>query len=752
MNKQSGQYNFRVTKGPAKGPSKECVAMTSQMKTATTGEFSGETVLGIATVKLPMQHREEARRKRKSGGKHQMAACCACKKKRKKCDGKYPRCSNCLRLGHECTIIYPPTGREIQRDYLERLETNVRELEEKLQSGDWHKSSSEACLSSSASESPYEEPPYPARYPPTANKSKDLTQEVGFISLGAAGEPCYIGETSAYSIAKVISSSINCFPLSVNTFMDKTNASPIFELPFKFPSLETASDLLVCYKKSVHCQYPFLDWPFIENCFDLVVKKKSHGHVPIFFIFMIFAISSQIQDASNSNAYSSYTKSYYMKAFECVGLVIESVNIYTVQAFLLMSVFAQKMPDGVPGWQASGLAIRTAVVLGLHRKSYHRKNQPVTNEQRLLQDLKSRIFWSAYGIERINGLILGRPFSISDIDIDAPFPLETPETRVGCYVVKLRRIQSSICTFIYKPIPLVDQQEDVDATRVEILLELNEWLSTFPYKDNAVSTFETNNWSLISYHNSVLLLLRPIILEVAKLKEESPKRHLEWFKVFTESASAVCINYKNMHLKRKLSYTWSAMHCCFVSGISFLFCLWLDRSLKVLKWKRKSLVYETISACQTILYVLAERWGSASIFRDSFERLSTIVKTCIDSENDMEPHNTMNDILTSGIFVDGSIGIDSYLTGKQFKQKFRHRGSIGGKTDGLSMSTTTSSLYTTATIATPATSAAAADTGREPMDSGSDNLDSLWEFLDTTGDKYLRDLFNEMEDSISMNG
>lgn len=750
MDKKSGQYNFRLAKVPGRGTEGTQIKMSDQVaskrsETASVGtdeENQGMTVLKLSAEKTSRylhHYKDEVHRKRKSGGKHQMAACCSCKKKRKKCDGKYPVCSNCLRLGQECTMIYPPTGREIRRDYLEKLENSVKDLERKLERAEYQKGSSDVCLSSS-SESPYEEPDSPARYPPTVNKSKDLTQEVGFISLGAAGEPCYIGETSAYSLAKVISSSLNCFPVSVNTRMDRTNASPIFELPFKFPSLETATELLMCYKKTVHCQYPFLDWPFVENCFELVVKEKKHGNVPTFFIFMIFAISSQIQDATSNSAYSSYTKSYYLKAFECVGQVIESVNLYTVQAFLLMSVFSQKMPDGVPGWQASGLAIRTAVVLGLHRKSYHRKNQPVTNEQRLLQDLKSRIFWSAYGIERINGLILGRPFSISDIDIDAPFPLETPETKVGCYVVKLRRIQSSICTFIYKPIPLVDKHEDVDATRVEILLELNEWLSTFPYKDNAVSTFETNNWSLISYHNSVLLLLRPTILEVAKLKEESPKRHLEWFKVFTESASAVCINYKNMHLKRKLSYTWSAMHCCFVSGISFLFCIWLDRSLKVLRWKRKSLVYETISACQTILYVLAERWESASIFRDSFERLSTIVKTCIDSADDPtdEQHNSMNDILTSGVFVDGSIGIDSYLTGKQFKQKFRHRGSIGGETDGLSL--------------TPTTTMASSSSAFMGVDGISDgNLDSLWEFLDTTGDKYLRDLFNEMEDSINLN-
>lgn len=671
------------------------------------------------------------KRRRRSGGKHQMAACCSCKKRRKKCDGCYPVCSSCKRLGTECTMIYPPTGKEIKRDYLERLETSVRELESKLQRTSPEILNSSESMISNSPLSSVDGTASPMRYPPALNKHKDLVEDIGFISLSAAGDSYYIGETSAYSIAKVISSSINCYPSTPSSKRKNSISSPRFELPFRFPSIETATGLFLCYKKSVQCQYPFLDWKFAEKCFDIVMEEKKHDEVASFFIFMIFAIASQIQDSTNNNRHSSYTKSYYKKSFETVGGILASVNLYTVQAYLLMAVFSQKMPDGISGWQAIGLAIRTSVVLGLHRKSYQKRIGSVTNEYRYLEDLKSRIFWSAYGIERINGLVLGRPFSISDIDIDAPFPLETEETKVACHVVKLRRIQSNIYTFIYKPVQLFETAEDAESTRLEILLELNIWMDTFPYKENAASTFETNNWSLISYHNSILLLLRPVILEISKLKDKSPKRFLEWFKVFTESASAVCINYKNMHLKKRLSYTLLALHCCFVSGISFLYCIWLDCSLHVLKWKRQSLVYETIGACQTILYVFAERWESTSRFRDSFETLSNIVKSQIDSKegDDSSSYTSMTEILNSGIFEDGSIGIDSYLTGKQYKDKFSHRNSATGETDSSSIGANNLDL----------------DKFWE-----SNDISSLWQFLDNTGDKYLRDIFNEMEDSMSI--
>ncbi|TID23839.1 hypothetical protein CANINC_003131 [Pichia inconspicua] len=690
---------------------------------------------------LGVENRENDKRKRskdcendkfqrsKISGPYQKAACCSCQKRRKKCDSKYPSCSACEKLGLECTFIYHPTGREIRKDYLESLETKIKELESQVYTCKPSSSSTSNFSDRINSESPSISFVSGIKYPPTLKENKDLTDEVGFITLNAAGDPYYIGETSAYSIAKAINSSIDCY--SSNYTKNEAHISvPEDELPFKFPCLQVAEELFNCYKRSVHCQYPFLDWSFAEKCFDIIIVKKSQDKFANFFIFMIFAIASQIQNTSNNNKSSRYTKAYYIKAFETANFVFEVASLRTVQAFLLIAVFSQKMPDGVSGWQAIGLAIRTSIVLGLHRKAYKKRNESMTNEQLALQDLKSRVFWSAYGIERINGLVLGRPFSISDTDIDAPFPIENKETMVACHVVKLRRIQSNIYTFIYKPVQIMDQPNEIDATRVEILLELNEWMRTFPYKDNALSTFETSNWSLISYHNSILLLLRPVILEISKLKENSSPRFLEWFKVFTESASAICINYKNMYLKKKLSYTWLAMHCCFVAGISFLYCIWLDRFLKVLKWKNQCLVYESISACQTILYVLTERWESASVFRDSFERLANIVKSNIDTKSNEQSSqcDPVTQIIDSGIFVEGSIGIDSYITAKKFKETFK---SSIEETDGA--------LFTLKD-----------EMEMENQCEDDPTMDSLWEFLDNTGDRYLRDLFNEMEDSIGL--
>lgn len=705
--------------------------VVENMEKQNSGMHKKKPTISINVFKPEKQNVQLKRplRTRRSGGKHQMAACCACKKKRKKCDGKYPVCSTCERLGLECTMIYPPNGKEIKRDYLETLEKSVKELTSKLDILQSKNTTGAETISNRVArtfETKFSTSQ--VKYPPTLNKDNVLAEEVGFITLGAGGEPCYIGETSAYSIAKVISTSLTCPPFEEPHPWKDGGFSLNLELPFSHPDIKSGRELLSYYKESVHCQYPFLDWNYVEECFNLVLTEKSQEQVPNFFIYMIFAISSQLHDVSNKIQTSQYTRAYYSKAFQYANRTIESPTIYAVQAFLLIAVFSQKMPDSSSGWQAIGLAIRTAVILGLHRKPYTRNNEELTAHQLQVQDLKSRIFWSAYGIERINGLILGRPFSISDIDIDAPFPIESCETRVACHVIKLRRIQSNIYTFIYKPLHLTDQLENMETTRVQILLELNDWILTFPFKNDASSTFETNNWSLISYHNSILLLLKPIFLEVSKKKKGSSKEHLEWFKVFIESASAICINYKNMYLKEKMSFTWLAMHCCFVSGISFLYCIWLDTELKVLKWKRKSLIYETISACQTVLYVLAERWNSALRFRDTFERLSSIVKAAIESSCEVRGLSSprTNDISSSRVFIEGSISIDSYLSCEKYRDMVKHIHSFSDENK----------------------------TGIKPNVGGTineeDSLENLLNIFDHSGDQYLRDLFDELEDNVLM--
>lgn len=105
----------------------------------------------------------------------------------------------------------------------------------------------------------------------------------------------------------------------------------------------------------------------------------------------------------------------------------------------------------------------------------------------------------------MNVLILGRLFSISDVDIDVPVPKITLKTEMAYQVVMLRQIQSRISSFIYKPLRLIRTPKELETTRRQILYELNEWLQNLPAKEKANYPFETDNWPTISYHITIRL-------------------------------------------------------------------------------------------------------------------------------------------------------------------------------------------------------------------------------------------------------
>jgi hypothetical protein len=62
----------------------------------------------------------------------------------------------------------------------------------------------------------------------------------------------------------------------------------------------------------------------------------------------------------------------------------------------------------------SGLALRQSLELGLHRKIRWSK----MNSTDLRVELRKRVFWCSYNLDRAVALTLGRPVGIADQDID----------------------------------------------------------------------------------------------------------------------------------------------------------------------------------------------------------------------------------------------------------------------------------------------------------------------------------------------
>lgn len=82
------------------------------------------------------------------------------------------------------------------------------------------------------------------------------------------------------------------------------------------------------------------------------------------------------------------------------------------------------------------------------------------------------------------------------------------------------------------------------------------------------------------------------------------------------SASSVCCAYKRLNQQKTLSYTLTALHSCFIAGLTLVYCLWRDPSL----FSYQAL--ESTRACSLCLTIFGEKWPGAVKYRDIFDALS----------------------------------------------------------------------------------------------------------------------------------
>ncbi|KAJ5747112.1 uncharacterized protein N7511_008808 [Penicillium nucicola] len=110
---------------------------------------------------------------------------------------------------------------------------------------------------------------------------------------------------------------------------------------------------------------------------------------------------------------------YYTAARSHMSMrMLESGNLLTVQAFLLMGNYLQKRDRPNTGYNFIGIAYRMALGLGLHREppGGMTPSEPFSNERRRV------IWWIAYCFDSGFSFTTGRPIMVSDSFIETKLP------------------------------------------------------------------------------------------------------------------------------------------------------------------------------------------------------------------------------------------------------------------------------------------------------------------------------------------
>ena len=156
-------------------------------------------------------------------------------------------------------------------------------------------------------------------------------------------------------------------------------------------------------------------------------------------------------------------------------------------------------PEKGSVWFLVGLATRTCVDLGFHNEH----NVQLDSLDSLEIDMRRRLFWVTYKLDRLLSQSLGRPPAIPDGFINVPMPSHLHDVDIhpdhygplegeACsykavfiHTTRLRQLQSEILNNTYGTMntsPPAEEWFD------EMFERLKEWLATSPDPRGAVST------------------------------------------------------------------------------------------------------------------------------------------------------------------------------------------------------------------------------------------------------------------------
>ncbi|KAG0315898.1 hypothetical protein BGZ97_007721 [Linnemannia gamsii] len=178
----------------------------------------------------------------------------------------------------------------------------------------------------------------------------------------------------------------------------------------ELPSREQMEVLLNLYFQFM---YPFAPM-FIRKTF---MDDFRQSRPDLSQILILNAIFSNACWYSDDPALKQESTKYFNRAKIILDETYHVSRISTVQALLLMAHHQYATGNYSGGWLYTGMSIRIAQDIGLHRQDVH-VDEPEEAE------VRKRLWWSLYMADRLGSAILGRPMTLRDEGFNVQMPTD----------------------------------------------------------------------------------------------------------------------------------------------------------------------------------------------------------------------------------------------------------------------------------------------------------------------------------------
>ncbi|KAL8691979.1 MAG: hypothetical protein Q9218_002903 [Villophora microphyllina] len=431
----------------------------------------------------------------------QISACSICRGKKIKCDGLVPVCTPCQRARRdaECTNGSDRFAKGKERSYVTALETRLDRLEKDIARA---KGLGAAHAAQNQSGSTIDGRISTTRSAKGQKKEEshvnELVSDFGFLSVNSTSR-------AFDGLAQDVFAQLILAPATLLDFPSTTVDV--------LPSRPTVTSLVQRYIDNDLALYPFLTEAKIFGS----VEALYEGHAApsdewIVFFVLAIALASASTSADDGNYFEAVR--YAGAALKHAKTVLLPGSLHAIQMVLLLAQYSIQDSHHFDSWYLVGAAARMMVDLGLHQDP---PKSVKMNDTQL--DLRRRIYYSVYSLDRLTSLSHRRTFSFTDDSTNVAMlklsnltltdPLKSAHPTLE--LIRLRQLVSSPYQSLFESGP--DCLQNPWPTICAAYQAIDEWCSSL-HKTTIEESFKLSFQPEMLYLRTLLLspfrLQRPL--------------------------------------------------------------------------------------------------------------------------------------------------------------------------------------------------------------------------------------------------
>ncbi|KAF2032377.1 hypothetical protein EK21DRAFT_60926 [Setomelanomma holmii] len=572
-------------------------------------------------------------------------ACDECRRKKIKCDGKQP-CTHCTVYSYASTYDQPSNRRRnATPQYIEALESQLKRAKALLHvvfpTVDLNDPSIDAHLQSGllpqlpvAHAQPQPMPTDPRLLSNhVAAPAKDvndshleaMVKATGHLDLDEEGNWDYHGHSSGVSFMSGLRQfgelfqipadsspslkhrSMSQGPSSPNSstvsFADSSSTMPsAADLPSKDEAQKLCDAAIVEASAMLRVVHLPTFYKQFDRMWELPVEQygpAEHNFLPLLFSVLALGklFSRNDRDLDKATYETLIDEGYkYFKAARQLIDVTDCRDLVSLQAIIFMIQFLQSSAKLSTCYAYIGVALRSALRMGLHR-SFNTSFNPIEAETR------KRIFWVIRRMDSYVGAMLGLPRFLEDEDIDQEWPAEVdddyitengilsmPEGTISVMSAfnahtRIVRVLSKICKVVY---PIKGTQSGgsdsvtytVSYSKIrELEQDLSQWLDELPValKPGGAESpliIRVQQMLRMAFGHAQLLLYRPFLHYVSLANKEKNVDQ----RAFACASACVSVSRNIIHISTEMRKKgvlagayWFSMYTTFFAIVSILY-------------------------------------------------------------------------------------------------------------------------------------------------------------------------------------